>query len=129
MIRCGICGGTYRHKIAAAGTKYERPVWICTTFNVYGKGACGSQQIPESVLTRQAAVALGLPEFDAAALAERVSEIRVPGANRLTFVFKDGSETGQEWRTSRRDSWTPEMKQQARADALRGHSMRGGAAI
>jgi len=129
MIRCGICGERYRRKTTAAGTKYEKPVWICKTFNVYGKGACCSQQIPEDVLMRQTAVALGIFSFDAGKLAAEVSEIRVPGANQLLFDFKDGHEVGLAWQTSRRDSWTPEMKQQARADALRGHSMRGGAAI
>jgi len=129
MIRCGFCGEGYRRKITAAGTKYEKPVWICKTFNVYGKGACGSQQIPEDVLTQQAAIALGIIDFDAAALDARVSEIRVPGANQLLFIFKDGHEVGLAWQTSRRDSWTPEMRQQARADALRGNRMRGGAAV
>ena len=78
---------------------------------------------------QQAAIALGISEFDAGKLAAQVSEIQVPGANQLTFIFKDGHEIGLAWQTSRRDSWTPEMKQQARADSLRGHAMRGGAAI
>jgi len=129
MIRCGICGEGYRRKITAAGTKYEKPVWICKTFNTYGKNVCASQQIPENVLMQQAAIALGLFDFDAAALAARVSEIRVPGANQLLFIFKDGHEVGLAWQTTRRDSWTPEMKQQASKDALRGHAMRGGAVI
>ena len=134
MIRCGFCGERYRRKITAAGTKYEKPVWICTTFNVYGKGTCSSQQIPESVLMQQTAIALGMKEFDAAALTVQVSEIRVPGANRLDFIFKDSHEVQLTWQTSRRDSWTPEMRQQASKDALRGHSMararlaKGGAA-
>jgi len=127
MIRCGICGEKYRRKITAAGTKYARPVWICQTFNVLGKDACGSQQIPESVLLQQAANTLGIPEFDAGKLTALVSEIMVPGANQLTFIFKNGHEASLTWQTSRRDSWTPEMRQRAREDSLRGHRMRGGA--
>jgi len=126
MIRCGICGDKYRRKITAAGTKYARPVWICHTFNVLGKAVCSSQQIPESVLMQQAAIALCIPDFDAGDLAARVSEILVPGANQLIFVFKDGHEVVQTWQTSRRDCWTPEMRQRAREDSLRGHRMRGG---
>lgn len=129
LIRCGICGAGYRRKITAAGTKYEKAVWICKTFNVYGKSACGSQQIPEDVLMGQAAVALGLPDFDVTAFKAQVSEIRVPGANQLLFIFKDGHKVELAWQTSRRDSWTPEMRQRAREDALRGRAMRGGAAV
>jgi hypothetical protein len=125
MIRCGICSAKYRRKINNAGTKYARPVWICGTYNIYGKNACNSQQIPESVLMEQSAVALGIPEFDAGKFSGLISEIRVPGANQLTFVFKDGHEASLVWRTSRRDSWTPEMRQKASEDALRSHSMRG----
>ena len=127
MIRCGVCGAAYRRKINAAGTKYARPVWICNTYNVFGKDACGSQQIPESVLMEQSAAVLNIPEFHAAKLVAWVSTIRVPGANQLTFVFRDGHEANVTWKTSRRDSWTAEMKQKAREDALRGHSVRGGA--
>ena len=129
MIRCGYCGEGYRRKITAAGTKYEKPVWICKTFNVYGKDVCGSQQIPESVLMQQAAVALGIFDFDAETLAAEVSEIRVPGANQLTFIFKAGHEVGLAWQTSRRDSWTPEMRQRAREKTLRRHRMKGGAVV
>ena len=46
LIRCGRCGKYYRRKITAASSKYEKPVWICPTFNVYGKDSCSSQQIP-----------------------------------------------------------------------------------
>jgi DNA invertase Pin-like site-specific DNA recombinase len=125
VIRCGVCGATYRRKINGAGTKYARPVWICNIYNIYGKNACGSQQIPESVLIEQSAAALGIPVFDASILTERVAEIQVPGANQLTFIFKDGHEANLAWQTSRRNSWTPEMRQKAREDSLRGHSKRG----
>jgi len=129
MIRCDICGENYRRKITAADTKYEKPVWICKTFNVYGKGACGSQQIPESVLMQQAAIALGIPEFDAVALAAQVSEIRVPGANQLIFIFKNGREVRLVWQTSRCDSWTPEMREKARTDTIRRNRRKGSAVI
>ena len=126
LIACGICGVKYRRKITAAGTKYEKPVWICKTFNSYGKDSCGSQQIPEIVLMQQTAIALGMKEFDETALAARIAEIKVPGANQLLFVFKDGHEVGIAWKTSRRDSWTDAMRKQASADSLRGQRMRGG---
>ena len=50
LIRCGFCGGYFRRKIANAGSKYAKPVWICDTYNTYGKDVCSAQQIPEKIL-------------------------------------------------------------------------------
>ena len=48
-IKCNLCGKNYNRKIAASGTRYEKPVWICSTFNTYGKKHCPSSQIPEEI--------------------------------------------------------------------------------
>jgi len=102
MIRCGQCGASYRRKHAAAGSKYEKIVWICFTFNTLGKAECASQQIPEDILMEKVMEVGGLG---------KVAEIIVPGYNRLTFNMKDGSTIEKEWQhRSRRESWTPEMK-------------------
>ncbi|GHU70713.1 hypothetical protein FACS1894184_16530 [Clostridia bacterium] len=112
MIRCDICGATYRHKMADAGTKHEKPAWICGTYNRYGKAACASQQIPEAVLIEKTEETLGKPFNE---LRKIVKEIRVPAHNRLVFVFPDDSTIAVKWRRpSRRDSWTPEMREAAR---------------
>ncbi len=64
---------------------------------------------------QKAAEALGLPEFDEAALAEKVSRIDVLSHNQLRFLFRDGHSVDIEWENpSRSDSWTEEMKQTAR---------------
>jgi len=126
---CGTCGANYRRKITNAGGKYEKPVWICPTFNSKGKDRCNAQQIPEDILQDTAARALELTAFDEAIFNKAVVAIRAPENGVLIFIMKDGAEVQVEWQNrSRRYSWTPEMKEQARADALRGHSMRGGAA-
>ena len=44
-ITCAGCGKHYRRKVKETG-----PVWICTTYNTYGKTACPSKAIPESIL-------------------------------------------------------------------------------
>ena len=112
MIRCEKCGASYRRKHAAAGSKYEKIVWICSTFNSLGKGECDSQQIPEDILWEKVREIGGLA---------RVTEITVPSHNRLLFRLKDGTIVETEWRhRSRRESWTEEMKQQAREAALKG---------
>ena len=113
-ILCECCGKYYRRKKAVG--KFN---WYCSTSHSEGKAACPAKQIPEETLTAVAAEVLGLSEFDAAVFQSKISEIRVPGDNRLAFVFSDGSIAHREWRhRSRRESWTAEMKQAARERAL-----------
>ena len=111
MIRCGKCGAAYRRKHAAAGSKYEKIVWICATFNTLGKSECDSQQIPEDILMEKVAEVGGL---------DKVKDIIVPGHNRLTFNMKDGSTVEAEWQhRSRSESWTDEMRKAAGEHAKR----------
>jgi len=100
LIKCGICGAGFRHKIVS-----KKSVWICATFNTLGREHCTAQQIPEDILTAKAAEAGGL---------DGLREILVPGPFALTFIY--GSKTVDlTWQhRSRRDSWTPEMREAAR---------------
>jgi len=110
LIKCDICTASYHHKYAAAGTKYKKVVWICSTFNTVGKKHCNSQQIPENILDEKVADVGGL---------EQISEIRVPGKNSLVFKMKDGTSHETQWESpSRRNSWTPEMRDAARQKSL-----------
>jgi site-specific DNA recombinase len=119
VIQCGLCGQHYRRKIANAGGKYAKPVWICPTFNTRGKAACSSKQIPEDILQAVSAEALGIPMFDSDIFAERITEIQVPENNRLLFIFRDGRRVEKTWRDkSRRDSWNDAMRQAARERQL-----------
>ncbi len=120
MIVCGTCGKGYRRKVTRTG-----PVWICSTFNVYGKAACPSKQIPEGTLEKAAAEVLGLDAFDAKALHDKITAIRAEGNNTLVFLFKDGTQTVKRWADrSRAESWTPEMRAAARDLAKKGQAMR-----
>jgi DNA invertase Pin-like site-specific DNA recombinase len=123
---CGHCGAHFRRKTTAIGTKYAKTVWICGTFNSWGKERCPARQIPEVILQDAAAQAVGLSEFDGDLFNEAVSEIRVPENGVLIFVLRNiDMEIRVEWENrSRRESWTPEMRQKARADALRGNALR-----
>ena len=58
-IECGICGKNYRRKISASGTKYEKPIWICATFNSYGKKYCPSSRAPEETIKKLSCEVLG----------------------------------------------------------------------
>ena len=115
LIRCGFCGKYFRRKITASGTKYAKPVWICPTFNTYGKDICSAQQIPEKILIEKTSEVLGTADWDCETLLSYVSEIWVPEHNLLIYVFRDGHTEEVAWQNpSRRESWSDEMKQSAR---------------
>ena len=120
LIRCGFCGGYFRRKIANAGSKYAKPVWICNTFNTYGKDICSAQQIPEKILMEKTSEVLGTADWDRETLLSYISEIWVPEHNLLMYVFCDGHTEEVAWQNpSRRESWSDEMKQIARERQLR----------
>ena len=109
LIVCDGCGKHYRRKTTATGI-----VWICSTYNTHGKKACAdSKAIPESVLYELTA---DTPIGD-------LTAIRAEKDNTLIFCFKNGSQTVKRWQDrSRRESWTEEMKEKARQQALAQHS-------
>ena len=89
-------------------------MWICSTYNTHGKKACAdSKAIPESVLYELTA---DTPIGD-------LTAIRAEKDNTLIFCFKNGLQTVKRWQDrSRRESWTEEMKEKARQQALAQHS-------
>ena len=114
LLTCDICGKHYRRKVTAAG-----PVWICATYNTLGKAACASKQIPEETLIAVTAEVMGTDNFDAEALHNKITDIRVAEGNTLVFCFKDGTEAVKRWADrSRVESWTPEMRDAARKKTL-----------
>ncbi|MEG0766863.1 MAG: recombinase family protein [Clostridia bacterium] len=120
IMTCGHCGKHFRRKTVISPGYAPKVVWICATFNTLGKKACPAKQIPETILMETVASALELSAFDERIFAERVKEIRVPAANRLVFVLKDGQEIEREWQDhSRRDSWDEVGRQRASECARR----------
>ena len=114
-IKCGLCGKNYRRKISASGTKYEKPIWICATFNSYGKKYCPSNRVPEETIKKLSCEVLGITKFDEQIFKNKVSKIVVPSKGNLKFILNDGNEVLKTWDyPSRRDSWTEEMKQMAK---------------
>lgn len=119
LISCGQCGKHYRRKQTNAGTKYAKAVWICTTFNTQGKNHCPSQQIPESILLEKTTEVLGTTELGMELLKKSLSEIRIPGHNRIEYIFKDGHSVEVAWENpSRRESWDEAKRQVARERQL-----------
>lgn len=114
LMICDNCGKNYRRKVTKTG-----PVWICDTFNSFGKAACASKQIPEPTLQQVTADVLGQKDFTHELLCIQIQHIRVCNENTLIFCFKDGSEVTRKWKDrSRSESWTDEMKETARRKTL-----------
>lgn len=114
MIRCGLCGRRFRRRTVHANSKYKKAVWICPTFDTCGKAICPSQQIPETILIAKTSEVLNLTEWNREMLLEKLKEIQVPGHHVLLYVFQDGHTKEVHWQNpSRRESWTPKMKQTA----------------
>lgn len=96
-ITCAICGKHYRRKVTTTG-----PVWICSTYNTYGKDRCPSKAIPEKTLLSVAAEVADTVEI-AAVTAEK--------NNTLVFTLASGETAIKRWRDrSRAESWTDDMR-------------------
>ncbi len=112
-IICGKCGKKYKHKVWR-GYVY----WNCSTYLQMGKAECHTKQIPEPILISLISEVLKIDSFDNTIFESQITEIRVPEDNLLIFVFRDGHTDQREWQNkSRCESWTDEMKQQAREKA------------
>ena len=75
---CAGCGKHYRRKITKTG-----PVWICGTFNTWGKAACASKQIPASTLVSVVEELLGSMD----AFPGEITGVRVENGNQLVFFM------------------------------------------
>jgi hypothetical protein len=85
-----------------------------------GRAACPAKQIPDSILQTVTSEALGLDSFSPKVFKDNIAEIQVPADSRLLFIFRDGHTVERTWQNrSRRESWTPEMKQVARERQLK----------
>ncbi|NLT14852.1 MAG: recombinase family protein [Clostridiales bacterium] len=116
---CSTCCGNFRRKTTAAGTKYEKPVWICTTFNTRGNAACASRQVPEDILKAVTADVLGTANFDEILFIKSVKHIDIVFPDTLIFQMSDGSVVTRTWRhRSRSESWSEEAREVARQKSL-----------
>ena len=110
MLHCTKCGKSYKRK-----TTHGKAAWQCSTFITLGKRFCHTKQIPEDILIATTVSVLGIAEFDEEIFLNQIERIEVPAFNHLVYIFKDGHREERIWQDkSRRDSWTDEMREQAR---------------
>lgn len=114
-IRCPFCGQAYK-RVTSNGTVG----WNCSTYQDKGKRYCRGKKIPEAVLKALVADVLELPCYEAPEMEAQIDYIEVPADNHLTFFLKNGHIEERIWKDrSRRESWTPEMKEKARQNAMK----------
>ena len=119
LLTCANCGKHFRRRIANASSKYAKPAWLCSTFATRGKRFCDNKQIPEAILISKTKEVLGLCSLDGVNLRDYISEIICHKEQNITFVLTNGDEITVAWsNSSRRNSWTEEMKQAARQKTL-----------
>ncbi len=121
ILQCGKCSRHYKYYRTNA-KKYDKPIWACPNYYMLGKDICPSQKIPEDILIERTKEILKSPELSREILLEQIKCIVVPAHNRLRYFLKDGTVVDVNWQhRSRRESWTPEMKEAARQRALAQH--------
>ena len=114
LIRCGLCGSTYK-RVTCRGKHF----WNCTTFRTKGKAECPAKKIPAETLEALAREVLGTDALDPDMVRSKITMIRAEKNNVAVFCMDDGSEIVKRWKDrSRAESWSPEMKEQARQRAL-----------
>ena len=97
LITCDNCGKHYRRKVTPTGA-----VWICSTYNTYGKSKCPSKAIPETTLTAL---------VDEIGGVDKITAITAKNNNILEFTLTSGEVATRKWQDrSRAESWTPEMR-------------------
>lgn len=88
-IVCGKCGKHFMQRIWDTKKHGPRAVWACKT-HLRGADRCNIEHIPEPLIEKLAAEAMGRRTFDPEQFKKKVKEIRVPENGLLIFVFMDG---------------------------------------
>lgn len=114
---CANCGTHYRRRVVR-----DKPQWICGTYSMKGKAYCSSKLIPEETLIKKIKEALRTNAFDEELFIKRIEKIEVRDNNELLFYFYDKNPVLLTWQDrSRSESWTPEMREEARRKAIIEH--------
>lgn len=114
MLKCGVCGRGYSHKSTS-----HNDIWKCSYALKRGVEACHSKQVPTKILIDASNHILNRQEFDEGFFKSKVDFILVMPNRKLIFQLKDGTSKEYFWKEkSRSESWTPEMREQARIKEL-----------
>lgn len=121
LILCGNCKTHFMRKMSPSSTG-KFPVWRCQTLIHRGANVCNAKQIRESILIEKTREVLNLPdstELTRELIVNNFTAIESVADYQLRFFHIDGRITTVKWQNqSRKDAWTPEMREAARIKAL-----------
>lgn len=110
IIKCGNCGKSYLRKDHA-----YRTFWICATYARKGVNGCPAKRIDEEELMKVIDDLQSSTKYDKDMFIARIKEIRIYNDSTMKIIFIDGEEVIRKFdKHSRKNSWTPEMKEKAR---------------
>lgn len=110
IVKCPYCHRSFSRKLSRGKFLY-----VCNYYDKYGKEGCPNKKVPLEVLEKLSAEVLGIKSFDETLFLKKVDHIDSFNDFRLVFYFRDGTIVEKTWSySSRRNSWTPEMKAEAR---------------
>lgn len=116
-IKCGICGHTFVRRSAHGDRK---SLWRCNCYIMNGKDKCDSPSVLDSEVIRLTKLVLGATEINKDTVLSKIKEISVNADKTLTFELNGGEKITHPFNDySRKNSWTPEMKQKARERSLK----------
>lgn len=113
LMKCGLCHKAFTIKHTANG-----PVWMCSTLRTKGKSYCDNKQVPNSKVIEGTNHILKQHNFNETHFKSKVKWIEVMADKLLKFHMNDEKILEYTWQQSRSDSWTKEMKAQARINRL-----------
>lgn len=117
IIRCGNCGHGYTKRSAHGDRK---ALWRCNFYIMYGKDKCNSPSILDEEVVRLTKLVLGTSEINNEDFLSKIKFIFVNSDKTVTFELKSGEKITHPFNDySRKNSWTPEMKQKARERSLK----------
>lgn len=88
-IVCGKCGKHFFQRTWDTKKKGRRAVWVCKTHHRKSR-ICEIEAIPEPLLEKLAAQAMGQRNFEAEYFRQKIREVQVPENGKIIFVFMDG---------------------------------------
>ncbi|MEA4821262.1 MAG: zinc ribbon domain-containing protein, partial [Erysipelotrichales bacterium] len=115
LIKCSICNAKYKRK-----NRNKGKIWECSTYNTQGRKECASKAIPEEILNEATSQVLGVDEVTDELVQNSIDYIEAFNENKLVYHLKDGKTQEVYWKDrSRSESWTSEMREKARLNALK----------
>ena len=120
LIKCGHCGCTL-----GRGKLRDKYIWRCNTYRAKGKDVCPLNAIPESEIERLIKEVMNTSIIEENNLRSTIRAIVAHHDRTLEFLLMDGTSMTKAWiSSSRKHSWTEEMKERARIKSKQIHKER-----